>query len=135
MGSHKIKSSRRKKQRNISEEFWANEFYSPPVFIGRKTLKKRNILYKEKLQDPRWKKKRDIIFKRDSYICQKCGAKTSLQVHHKKYKWGRDPWNYPNKQLVTLCSSCHKKEHLKIDAVKGKKTLDKELDSSLSSCD
>lgn len=40
-------------------------------------------------------------------------AKThvSLHVHHTLYVIERNPWNYGDKELVTLCFSCHMKEH------------------------
>ena len=34
-----------------------------------------------------------------------------LNVHHTCYRYGRDPWDYPDKELVTLCPECHKKIH------------------------
>ncbi len=34
-----------------------------------------------------------------------------LQVHHKAYREGKNPWESPDDELITLCSSCHKKEH------------------------
>jgi len=35
----------------------------------------------------------------------------SLHIHHTFYILERKPWNYNNKDLVTLCMKCHKKEH------------------------
>ncbi|MBR6189243.1 MAG: hypothetical protein IKQ59_09890 [Prevotella sp.] len=35
----------------------------------------------------------------------------SLNVHHKYYIRGNDPWNYSNEALITLCEQCHKKRH------------------------
>lgn len=34
-----------------------------------------------------------------------------LQVHHKHYVYGRPPWKYPDKSLITLCNKCHKELH------------------------
>lgn len=34
-----------------------------------------------------------------------------LEVHHKAYRVGKNPWDSPDDELITLCSSCHKKEH------------------------
>ena len=34
-----------------------------------------------------------------------------LNVHHRKYRKGVQPWNYPNEDLTTLCVSCHQAEH------------------------
>lgn len=64
--------------------------------------------YSEKLKDPRWQKKRLEIFERDSFCCQKCLSEDkTLHVHHKKYQHGKEPWEYDDKWLVTLCEDCH----------------------------
>lgn len=64
--------------------------------------------YLELLKDPRWQKKRLEIMKRDEFRCRLClDTKTSLQVHHKHYVYGKEPWEYPNEDLVTLCEECH----------------------------
>ena len=69
--------------------------------------------YSEKLRDPRWQKKRLEIFNRDDWRCMKCGDATStLHVHHTiEYIHGLEPWDYPNETLLTVCWSCHRKEH------------------------
>ena len=70
--------------------------------------------YFEKFKDPRWQKKRLEILERDQFACQSCQDRESeLHVHHnfynkEKYK---NPWEYPNKSLISLCDSCHKIEH------------------------
>jgi hypothetical protein len=64
--------------------------------------------YAEKLKDPRWQKKRLEIMQRDGFKCLACGdTETSLQVHHKKYVSGKEPWEYLNSDLITLCEHCH----------------------------
>jgi hypothetical protein len=37
--------------------------------------------------------------------------KLNLNVHHKYYKQGYEPWEYDDEALITLCPDCHKKEH------------------------
>lgn len=74
--------------------------------------------YAEALRSFEWREKREVILKRDSYTCTKCGCKEDLQVHHTYYLPGKMPWEVPNSCLVTLCRTCHKKEH------KGKKISD-----------
>lgn len=58
---------------------------------------------------------------RDKFTCQMCGAKasdgTTLNVHHLRYHRGAQPWEYDDKELLTLCESCHKKEHDRIREV------------------
>ena len=64
--------------------------------------------YSDKLRDPRWQKKRLEIMQRDDFKCKKCGDKDStLNVHHRYYIWGKDPWDYPDEVLITVCSDCH----------------------------
>src|SRR4051812_4429925 len=55
-------------------------------------------------RDPRWQKKRLEIMQRDEFSCRKCGNdQATLNVHHTFYSPGRDPWDYPDASLVTLC--------------------------------
>lgn len=64
--------------------------------------------YKESLKHPLWQKKRLEIFNRDNFTCQKCGdTETELQVHHKEYNNGFEPWEYDNSILITYCVNCH----------------------------
>jgi hypothetical protein len=65
--------------------------------------------YGQKLQDPRWKLRRQEILQRDSFTCTRCKTNSNLQVHHIKYTG--DPWEAPDKDLVTLCAVCHKAVH------------------------
>ena len=66
--------------------------------------------YSEQLKDPRWQKKRLEIMNRDCFTCCHCGdSESTLNIHHKKYTYGKNVWDYPNENLITLCESCHKK--------------------------
>lgn len=68
-------------------------------------------VYSEKLRDPRWQKRRLDIFQRDEFSCQICQDTTStLHVHHRRYIAGREPWENEDRDLVTLCESCHSTE-------------------------
>lgn len=74
--------------------------------------------YSEKLKDPRWQKKRIDILGRDNLTCQLCSdTTTELQVHHKSYKWGNEPWEYEDDNFITLCKHCHKV----VESFKGKR--------------
>lgn len=67
--------------------------------------------YIEKLKDPRWQKMRLQILERDNWTCQDCGETTvTLNVHHRYYLRNADPWEYPEKALITLCEDCHERE-------------------------
>jgi ribosomal protein S27AE len=64
--------------------------------------------YADKLKDPRWQKKRLEIFNRDRFACVRCGDdKSMLSVHHFRYIPGREPWEYCDDMLTTLCPECH----------------------------
>ena len=67
--------------------------------------------YSEKLKDPRWQKKRLKILERDDWTCQRCKSKTeTLHVHHRRYLPNTQPWDHPDKLLLTLCDICHELE-------------------------
>ena len=67
--------------------------------------------YKELLKDPRWQKRRLEILQRDRFTCQHCGRNDrTLHVHHKRYVEGKNPWEYSDEDLITLCEECHNNE-------------------------
>jgi len=67
--------------------------------------------YLEKYKDPRWQKKRLEILERDKWSCKRCTRLDApLHVHHRIYISGKDPWDYENNLLVTLCEDCHEYE-------------------------
>jgi glutaredoxin len=68
--------------------------------------------YSEKLKDPRWQKKRLEIFQRDDFKCVYCGDdKNTLHIHHLQYdRSHKDPWDYENEKMITLCEYCHQLE-------------------------
>jgi len=67
--------------------------------------------YTDKLKDPRWQKKRLKILERDKWECKRCyNAESILHVHHRVYKKAKNPWDYTNDDLITLCEDCHKHE-------------------------
>ena len=69
-------------------------------------------IYEQLLKDPKWIAKSKQIKQRDKHTCTKCNiTNVELHVHHKYYTIGKNPWEYPNNALTTLCYTCHKKEH------------------------
>ena len=71
-----------------------------------------DLPYLDRLKNPKWIAKNLKIRKRDGFRCTVCGAKNNLQVHHTfYYKDFRNPWQYPNDSLITLCKKCHKEYH------------------------
>ena len=74
--------------------------------------------YSEKLKDPRWQKKRLQILERDDFRCCFCAAEhKTLHVHHMWYSPLKDPWDYPDSSLITLCEECHQEETEKLKEV------------------
>lgn len=73
------------------------------------------MTYAEKLKDPRWIKKRDQIVARDGGRCRVCNRSENLHVHHIRYVRGKDPWDYKEFYLVTLCKKHHEDEHKAIE--------------------
>lgn len=70
------------------------------------------MIYSEKLKSPKWQKKRLEIMNRDGFQCQMCfDTEETLTVHHKYYTKGKQPWQYDNECLITLCEDCHESVH------------------------
>ena len=74
--------------------------------------------YEEQLQDPRWKEKADFIKKRDKMRCRMCTLTGyPREVHHlyyeSTYDRPRNPWEYPDNTMITVCVKCHKEHHRK----------------------
>ncbi len=66
------------------------------------------IPYWQRLQDPRWQKKRLEVLQRASFTCEECRDESStLHVHHRYYVDGRLPWEYPDFCFQALCRTCH----------------------------
>jgi len=64
------------------------------------------MTYAEKLQDPRWQKKRLEVLERDNWTCQLCGdTETTLHIHHEKYS--KNPWDSHLNDLICYCKHCH----------------------------
>lgn len=66
--------------------------------------------YKEKLQDPRWRAKRERIIEVRGHKCQMCyRTDRQLTIHHGYYKFSTEPWDYEDWSLWCLCWPCHQK--------------------------
>lgn len=80
--------------------------------------------YKDQLLTDEWKVKREEVLKADNYTCQICFKKDkSLEVHHKKYKFGHMAWQYETRELITLCHDCHELYHKELNIFKFCKTI------------
>lgn len=75
-------------------------------------MAKQESKYSQKLGDPRWQKKRLEVLEAAEWACEVCGyGESTLNVHHKAYFKGREPWEYDIEQLAALCESCHQEFH------------------------
>ena len=84
------------------------------MIIDRKSTPSKR--YSQELQNTHWKLKADNIRIRDKYKCRLCNATgIQLDVHHLRYIEGREPWEYDDGDLVTLCHKCHEKLHDEIN--------------------
>lgn len=76
--------------------------------MARRTKGQRE--YMERLQDPRWQRKRLGVLQRAGWKCEWCGTgEVNLQVHHGFYERDAMPWEYPDAALYCLCDHCHEK--------------------------
>lgn len=75
------------------------------------TKKRRIKSYIEKLQDRRWQQRRLEMLEKANWKCFYNPEHTGrLDVHHRYYVSGQNPWDYPDETLVVLCSHCHEEE-------------------------
>lgn len=67
--------------------------------------------YKKK----KWKKKREVILKRDNYLCRECKrygkATQATTVHHVLPLERRPELKLNSANLISLCDTCHNKMH------------------------
>jgi hypothetical protein len=67
--------------------------------------------YKELLKHPNWQRMRLKVLERDDFTCRECKSTSdTLHVHHLSYEYGKDPWDYPLENFITLCHLCHERE-------------------------
>jgi len=69
---------------------------------------RKKVHYIEYMASAAWERKRQRKLKDVGFICQDCGAKRRLEVHHLTYaRLGKERL----KDLRALCHDCHKKRH------------------------
>ena len=81
------------------------------INVHRNRKSPKYIPYYEQLETKEWKDFRKLVFASRGKVCEMCGAKTNLQVHHPKYVFGRKAWEYPLNEVVVLCRNCHEHIH------------------------
>ena len=62
------------------------------------------IEYTKYMESAEWIAKRNLVLKRDGFVCKRCGNAKNLAVHHITYaNLGHEDLD----DLVTLCKDCH----------------------------
>ena len=64
--------------------------------------------YERYMRGHHWRKRRELIIKRDGGKCRTCGTTKALNVHHVTYH--RLGYEHPD-DLITLCKPCHQAVH------------------------
>lgn len=67
-----------------------------------------NSNYALYLSSEEWRKKREMILKRDNYICQGCLTENATEVHHRTYLNVGNEFCF---ELISLCETCHERVH------------------------
>lgn len=65
--------------------------------------------YTKYLDSPEWRHKRELVLKRDEYLCQCCLKNYATQVHHKSYEFEDLSGSIPAFDLVAVCGPCHER--------------------------
>ena len=87
--------------------------------VAQRTQERLNWLlaYEEYIQSPGWLEKRSKVLGRCRGVCEGCGNRRAVEVHHEKYPRGVEPgskeWARREKlyDLVGLCKECHRDVH------------------------
>ena len=75
------------------------------------------LAYEEWQQGPLWREKRRLVFERCRGICEGCGVRRAVEVHHVRYPRGELPgsegWKRLEKlwDMVGICERCHREIH------------------------
>ena len=93
------------------------------IIMTNRDFKVRQAWYRKiYLKSEHWKNLKKEK-KKVNPVCERCGAKRKLDVHHKHY---RSLYDVILEDLETLCRRCHKKEHNRLNRFK-KKSLRSKL--------
>lgn len=115
----KIQSQRNKDAAKIEYQVRFKERFGPEVDPAQ--------AYSIQLTTDEWKEKRRETLQLKGCACEVCGCKENLAVHHPYYIAGHFAWEYPAKDLLVLCNTCHEIIH---DSVRAR-VLPDEVDVSV----
>jgi 5-methylcytosine-specific restriction endonuclease McrA len=97
---------------SIEKAFWherAEEYARLEQQMLARDRKEFVERYNRYLASPEWQKKRDLVLRRDSFLCQGCLHNRATQVHHLHY---RRLFREMLFDLTSVCERCHKQVHL-----------------------
>lgn len=64
--------------------------------------------YNEYLKTPAWQERRRKVLARAKGVCEGCGERPPVQVHHKTYEHVGDEFLW---ELAAVCMPCHERAH------------------------
>ncbi len=89
---------------------WFASDYLLSVWERYNKLAKILVPQEQKLQS-KWLRVKKAAFERDGYKCQMCGSQKDLCGHHVQERAKHPELAYEVNNIVTLCKSCHAKQH------------------------
>ena len=91
---------------------------------ARSTNPRHSDAYRDYINSPQWKAKREAVLTRDKHTCRRCGQ-AATEVHHKTYDHlGQEPYC----DLESLCAECHRKADQERESKKSARRWDARLD-------
>jgi hypothetical protein len=67
-----------------------------------------SINYFDYIKSKLWQDRKERYFRNHERICDACGSKENIDLHHTKYEnFGREP----NHILISFCRNCHEEFH------------------------
>jgi 5-methylcytosine-specific restriction endonuclease McrA len=83
-------------------------FNEARVMSTKRSTLNRLTAYEWYRGSPSWHERREWIFKRANYVCEKCRKRPATEVHHLTYMrvFNEDPAD-----LMALCHQCHAEIH------------------------
>lgn len=67
--------------------------------------------YDRYMESPEWKEKRRLVLMRAAYLCEGCGMKKAVHVHHLTYEHFEHEFLW---ELRAVCLDCHERVHGKV---------------------
>jgi len=84
---------------------------SPPAVYQRSRAEEKRrwrTWYDGYLTTDAWRRRREKVLERAGGVCEGCGERRAVQVHHRTYAHVGDEFLF---ELVALCTPCHKRLH------------------------